>query len=294
MFEKLDHCPLCNSGHFSNYLICKDHSVSEENFAIVKCNECQLLFTNPRPTPAELSKYYDSEEYISHQNKSNSLINSIYKLARVFTLRGKINLINQHSTKGNILDIGCGTGHFLTKCIKDGWQATGIEPNQTAKKLATENGIQVYEELKEIDTSIKYKVISMWHVLEHVTDLNFYLKTIHKLLDKNGTFFVAVPNINSKDADIYKEKWAAYDVPRHLYHFSQQTMRALMKKHGFKISGIIPMKLDSFYVSLLSEKYKGKGLSRFITAFSNGLKSNSYAKHNNNNYSSLIYIIRKS
>ncbi len=293
MFEKLDNCPLCNSGHFHNYIICKDHTVSHEDFAIVRCDDCDFLFTNPRPSSETIDSYYESEDYVSHQNKSNNLINLVYRFARKFTLTKKLKLINSFNSTGKqLLDIGCGTGHFISYCKTNGWQVEGVEPNETARNNASSKGIRVAEHLSELQSNT-YDVITMWHVLEHIPTINEYLKTINSLLNKNGKFIVAVPNVDSYDADHYKSHWAAYDVPRHLYHFSQKTMSKMMKKHGFKVIKTKPMKLDAFYVSLLSEKYKKPGIKNYINSIINGCLSNSYASKNNNNYSSLIYIIRK-
>lgn len=293
MFEKLDHCPLCNSGHFHNYIICKDHTVSNENFAIVQCNACDFLFTNPRPSGESLSSYYESEDYISHQNKSNSLTNFVYRIARKFTLKSKLKLIESFGLPSKtLLDIGCGTGHFIETCKDAGWSVSGVEPNNTARTRAQKTTPNIYEQLDDIAHN-NIDVITMWHVLEHIPDINHLLSTVHSLLTKNGRFVVAVPNINSYDAQLYKQHWAAYDVPRHLYHFSSSTMAKMMKKHNFKIVQALPMKLDAYYVSLLSEKHNKPGVSNYVNAFINGYKSNSYANKHNNNFSSLIYIIRK-
>lgn len=294
MFEKLENCPLCNSGHFSNYLICKDYSVSKEEFAIVKCEECNFVFTNPRPHPDVLDKYYQSDDYISHQNKGNSIINILYQIARSFTLNKKVKLINKHSPKkGRLLDLGCGTGHFLSAAQKAGWEVTGVEPSALARKQAIDKNLEVVKELTNVSTDQHFDIITLWHVLEHLPDLNESISILYKLLNKKGTLIVAVPNYQSYDAQKFGKFWAGYDVPRHLYHFSHDTMKALMKKHKFKIKSILPMKLDAFYVSLLSNKYKYHGNSKFVNSFITGLKSNTYASKHDNNYSSNIFIISK-
>lgn len=293
MFEKLDHCPLCNSGHFSNYMICKDFTVSHEDFALVRCDSCDFLFTNPRPAGDKLKDYYQSEDYISHSNKSNNPINFAYKIARHFTIKSKVKLANAQGQKGKLLDIGCGTGHFLSACKQENWNISGVEPDPGARALARQNTqVEIVDNISRI-TQSGFNVITLWHVLEHIPDLNDFIKRLGTLLAQDGTIIVAVPNYKSYDARHYKEYWAAYDVPRHLYHFEQATMKALMKNHGLKIKQVLPMKLDAYYVSLLSETYQGKGLSKYPNSAIIGYKSNVYAKKHNNNYSSLIYIIRK-
>lgn len=293
MFEKLTHCPLCNSGHFHNHIICKDYTVSHEQFAIVQCDSCDFYFTNPRPEPQALPKYYESEDYISHQNKSNNLINTVYRFARSYTLKQKLKLVQHYKSGGKLLDIGCGTGHFLKTCQSGGFEVQGIEPSSTARQQAVDQNLTVFEDISSIPDSSTFDVITMWHVLEHIPNLNEFLQHVHHLLSSNGTLIVAVPNIESFDQKLYQQNWAAYDVPRHLYHFSQKTMQALMKKHSFKLINTSPMKLDAFYVSLLSEKYAHNGKTKYLQSFINGLKSNNYAKHHKNNYSSLIYIFSK-
>jgi len=293
MYEKVEHCPICRGQEFKNFIICEDHTVSHESFAITKCINCHLLLTNPRPDTAKIGKYYQSEDYISHANKSNSLINIIYKIARNFTLRGKLKLINNLKSQKSLLDYGCGTGYFLDYCKKNHWKVAGIEPDENARNLATTLvGEKIFPELNIQEHSKKYDIISLWHVLEHIHHLNELLDNLKSVLKKDGYIIIAVPNADSLDAKIYKENWAAFDVPRHLYHFNQLTFNELIKFQRFKLIDTIPMKLDSFYVSMLSEKQQN-GKNNYFRSILNGWKSNSWARKNNNNYSSLIYILKK-
>jgi len=291
MFEKVESCPICSSNRFSNFIVVQDYLVSRDSFAIIKCDECNFKITSPRPIKEELGNYYKSENYISHTSKANNPINWIYKLVRNYTLAQKYKLINKRVSKGKILDYGCGTGDFLRYFKNKGWNIEGIEPDREAAKIAAnKNKIDVLPEVSYIKKN-KYTAITLWHVLEHISDINHVLEQLKPLLDNKGRIFIAVPNVQSYDAQYYKEKWAGYDVPRHLYHFEKSTMKKLMKRHGLKIKEILPMYFDSFYVSMLSEKYKN-GKNNFIAAFKSGYKSNKEAKQNKN-YSSLIYIIKK-
>jgi 2-polyprenyl-3-methyl-5-hydroxy-6-metoxy-1,4-benzoquinol methylase len=294
MNNRLEKCPLCNSGLYHSYLDCKDYTVSQETFKLVECEECHFIFTNPRPNTESIGRYYESDKYISHTNKGNDLINSVYKVVRSFTLKSKRNLINRLAKrKGTLLDMGCGTGEFIHTCQQDGWKVKGIEPSPHARKQAEElNQTSLYSDLFQVEDSAQFDAITLWHVLEHVDDLQATVKKLKQLLKSDGVLVVAVPNYQSLDAQIYQEHWAAYDVPRHLYHFSQKSMEKLMNGHGLKIEQVLPMKLDSFYVSLLSEKYK-TNKQNYFRAVWNGLKSNLWAGKHQNNYSSLIYIIRK-
>jgi len=293
MYERLEECPVCKHPAYKNLMICKDHLVSEESFALVECMKCGLVYTNPRPEEGSLHKYYQSDNYISHTSKGNNLTNILYKIARYFTKRSKYKLVTSYQKTGKILDYGCGTGDLL-KFFKDkGWETIGIEPDPTARKIAEEsNELTVVENLKQLPAKEKYDVIMLWHVMEHISDLKSTARKIVKHLDDNGTLIIAVPNHESYDAKHYKEHWAAYDVPRHLYHFNQLNIKELFKKMKVKLKKVHPMTLDAYYVSLLSEQNK-ENKSNHLKAFKTGYQSNKYAKQNNNNFSSLIYVVKK-
>lgn len=289
MYEKLEVCPICRHSNFENYLICKDHSISGESFALNKCKKCELVFTNPRPKEAVLSKYYEDSNYISHANKSTNLINFLYKLVRSYTLSKKVQLIKTNSIGKTLLDYGCGTGEFLQKCTKKGYSTFGVEPNQVARIQAESKGLKVVQDLNLLNE--KFDIITAWHVLEHVSDLKKTTKELRKLLNENGLLIVAVPNLESYDSAYYKEHWAALDVPRHLYHFTQSTFGKLIEETNLHLLKTLPMQFDSYYVSMLSEKYL-TGKTHIFKALRIGHTSNKKAKQSGE-YSSLIYILKK-
>lgn len=277
------------------FMQCKDHSVSRETFSLFKDAERDLLVTLPQPSEKNLPDYYQSEDYISHTDSKRNLLEIAYQLVKQFSLKRKLKLVTRiNQGQGRILDVGCGTGDFLQACEQKGWSIAGIEPNEKARQLAsTKTNFKDYqrtvEELIESNPE-SFDVITMWHVLEHVPNLVDFIDKIKSLLKPNGVLVVAVPNFNSWDAKHYNSFWAAYDVPRHLWHFSRKSMERIFSEFDMKILEELPMKFDSFYVSLLSEKYK-KGKQNFFSAFYQGLRSNQKAGRSGE-YSSLIYLIK--
>jgi 2-polyprenyl-3-methyl-5-hydroxy-6-metoxy-1,4-benzoquinol methylase len=292
--ETLQSCPICDSEKSKPYLNCKDNTVSRETFDIIQCVDCGFRFTNPRPEASDLWRYYMSEDYISHSNSSKGLVNKLYQTVRGLTLKRKLKIINTRITKGRLLDIGCGTGEFLNVCQKSNWDCMGVEPAVQARKYGIDNyGLNVVEEdkLKELPLA-SFDVITLWHVLEHVPLLNERMQEIKSLLKPEGIVIIAVPNCNALDAEVYKEYWAAYDVPRHLYHFTATDINKLADKYALSVKEILPMPFDSFYVSMLSEKYMN-GKSNMLHAAWIGLKSNLSASKENRGFSSQIYILSK-
>jgi 2-polyprenyl-3-methyl-5-hydroxy-6-metoxy-1,4-benzoquinol methylase len=289
-------CPICSSNNIQEQLSAKDYTVSQNIFSIWHCNACTARFTQDVPGQDDIGAYYVSENYISHSDTKKGIINSLYHMVRKRTLGAKRRLVINETgiTKGAILDIGCGTGAFLNTMKEADWNITGLEPDTVARAKAAElYALHPQEPGKLFDlTPASFNAITMWHVLEHVHELHAYIKQIEKLLAPGGKAFIAVPNYTSKDAAIYAAYWAAYDVPRHLYHFSPQSMETLLAQHGLKLAAVKPMWFDSFYVSMLSEQYKnGKG--NIIKAVFNGFISNLKAWGNTRKCSSVIYVISK-
>ena len=278
---------ISNKKHF---LTVKDYSVSMETFDLYYDETLDMLITHPQPSLENLGKYYESEDYISHTDNKRSLFEKLYHFIKSIALKNKLNLINSvQLSKGKILDIGAGTGDFLSVAKNDGWQTIGVEPSDRAKAIAKSKGVSFVEETSELENH-SFDVISMWHVLEHVPDLDKQIKELKRLLKPTGTLIIAVPNFKSFDAKHYGKFWAAFDVPIHFWHFSKTAIKLLFDKEEMKLKKVLPMKFDSFYVSLLSEKYKS-GKMNFVKAFFIGLQSNWKAK-NNFEYSSHIYILK--
>lgn len=285
-------CPCCENADFTSYLTTKDYFLTRELFELVRCTNCSLVFTNPIPISADLQKYYDSPDYLSHKVLKWNFIGFIYERSRNINIRRKYKLISGYKMPGKILDIGLGTGEFLYYMGKKGWEVKGVEPNPSARKYAKENyNLTVVDETEIGDLpTAHFDVITMWHVLEHVTDLADRMRQLKSLIKKDGRLIIAVPNLNSPDSIHYKEKWAALDVPRHLYHFTIETMTTLLQRFGFELIDVHPLKLDAYYISLLSEKYLQNKFT-YPAAFLHGMKSNRAARKENN-YSSIIFVAK--
>ena len=272
------------------FLTIKDHSVSKETFELYHDEALDLVYTHPQPSENILPKYYESEDYISHTDGKRSLFEKAYHFVKNIALKNKLQLINDlQEQKGTLLDIGAGIGEFLSVAKENGWNCFGVEPSEKAKAIALKKGVTFADTTLQLEDH-SFDVITMWHVLEHVPNIENQIKELKRLLKPNGTIIIAVPNFNSFDAKQYGVFWAAYDVPRHLWHFSKTAIKLLFQKQGLELTQILPMKFDAFYVSLLSEKYK-TGNMNFVKAFFIGLQSNIKAKHSLE-YSSHIYVIK--
>ncbi|MCM4155007.1 class I SAM-dependent methyltransferase [Gramella sp. AN32] len=269
-------------------LTAKDHLLSNEEFDIIPYKKGIL---KTEPFPEDLSTYYESEDYISHTDERNNLLDTIYGWVKSYMLSQKRKWVLTEKSKGKILDIGAGTGDFLNQFKNQNWEICGVEPNRKAREFALKKGLNLVQELNDVKPK-NFDIISLWHVLEHIPNLEEQILKIYSLLDKNGILIIAVPNYKSYDAQYYKEDWAAWDVPRHLWHFSQEGLKMEMKNLGFECFQNKPLIFDSYYVSLLSENFRKNGGSK-LNAFKTGFKSNFKAK-TSGEYSSLTYFFRKS
>jgi 2-polyprenyl-3-methyl-5-hydroxy-6-metoxy-1,4-benzoquinol methylase len=290
-------CPACDSSDIRRVLASKDYTVSQKTFDIWECGRCTLRFTQDIPQQADIAAYYKSENYISHSNTSKGLVNRLYLRVRERSLKNKRKLVQSYcnaESMPRLLDVGCGIGSFMDHMRQHGWLVEGVEPSETARENAVKQyGLFVYPPDKFFDNTLgDFDIITMWHVLEHVHQLNEYMERLKALMRPQGTLFIAVPNFTSYDATKYKEHWAAYDVPRHLYHFSPESMRLLLEKHGMTLRTIKPMWFDSFYVSMLSEKYK-TGKESVLKGGIMGSLSNLNTLFHKEQCSSLIYVIGK-
>lgn len=291
-----DNCPLCKSDAIRKRFACVDKFATGEQFDIYECSCCGLVFTQDIPDEKEIDKYYESPAYISHSNTNKGLINSIYQLVRRVMLRNKARLVERLTLlkNGKILDYGAGTGHFARVMAAKGWDVTAIEKNSNARELALKefgfemHGVETLATIadKELD------VVTMWHVMEHVQDVDKMWNELYRILDDTGIAVIAVPNCCSYDAHKYGEHWAAYDVPRHLWHFTPSSIMRWGEKHGFLLEKQYTMPFDGFYISLLSEQNKGSRLHT-VKGFWNGFKGWLAQCRRRSASSSIIYVFRK-
>ena len=290
----MEECPVCQHTKISRKFFCEDYFVSHEPFPLACCDACGFTFTEDVPSQEVMSRYYGSSEYVSHSDTKKGWINSVYHRVRKQMIRRKARLIAQRHTGGALLDIGCGTGYFAGTMKQNAWDVLGIEPSETAAEIARNKfglDIRPPEALCEWPGK-SFEAITLWHVLEHLPDLNESMARFFQLLKDNGSLLIALPNIHSYDAQKYRQYWAAYDVPRHLWHFSPDTFSRLAEKHGFQIADIKPMPFDAFYISMLSEKYKKNPLAG-LRGFCFGLVSYFICLFDKKRSSSLIYILNK-
>ena len=296
--ELLTTCPVCGSPDLHDKLRVQDKSVSQELFTIQQCAACGFQFTNPRPEAASIGRYYESDAYVSHNSAAQGLVNRVYKAARYFTVRRKVALITKLNggQPGRLLDYGCGTGHFLAQARRTGWQVAGLEPNPRARQDAAARVGQPIREPAALATlpAGSFDTITLWHVLEHVHALNETLTQLISKLTPGGRLLLAVPNPDSLDAQHYRQDWAAYDVPRHLYHFVPATMRQLLARHGLRLTQTLPLPLDAYYVSMLSEKLRApEQAGGPLAVLRAGYRSNQYAAQHGGQYSSLLYVAER-
>jgi len=292
--QHIKKCPLCGHSQFVHVETCTDCFVSDETFLLYRCCSCQFVFTQDVPIGESKKRYYDATDYISHSDTKKGLLNLVYHLVRDIMLRRKTRLAIKEQKHGSLLDIGCGTGYFAASVKRKGWNVAGVEQSETAAEIARKkSGIKVIspDRLSELSHH-QFDVITLWHVLEHLENLNEMMASFSKLLNEKGKLVIALPNLNSCDAAKYRTHWAAYDVPRHIWHFSPDTFQRLAQKYGYKITAIKRLPFDGFYISILSEKYLKRKCPLFRGAIS-GIAGYVVSLFNKRKSSSLVYILKK-
>ena len=286
-------CPWCGSDKAQINLWLKDEFLTKEDFHICECLNCGLLYTMPRPKKEKIGEYYKSNEYYSHQENKKGFIPKIYEKVKKTNLKYKYKLATKGLDIGKMLDIGSGVGDFLHTAESHGWQCIGVEPSEDAKNIARQRTKANLIESAEIENlpDQMFDVITMWHVLEHVDNLRWQVEQLQRLIKPKGRIVIALPNYKSYDGQYYKEKWAAYDVPRHLNHFNRTTIVKIFNTNGLKLISTDKLKWDAYYISYMSEQYK---LHQFplLRGAIRGWLSNIKARRSGE-WSSLVYLFEK-
>lgn len=293
-------CPISGSREYEVVGHVKDNLISKQQFPLLRNLLSGLLITGEAPPESELGQYYQSEEYISHSDSHKGLINIIYQLARRITLPAKQRIIKKYlpgtPACQTILDVGCGTGHFAGMLRKKWYNVLTVEQSETARRYAKENfGLVSFTSLTEVDIApLSVDLITLWHVLEHIDNLPEHFVCFRRLLKSSGILMLALPNHSGFDARYYGEQWAAYDAPRHLWHFTPETIASLARKEGFELIEKKPMRLDAYYISILTEQQRGRSkacaISKAIWIGTCGLIRSLFKS---SEASSLIYFFRR-
>lgn len=288
-----DKCPWCGSENAQLHIELKDLFLTQEPFKILECKDCGLLYTKPRPNKEEIGKYYKSDEYYSHQENKEGFIPKVYEKVKSINLKNKYTIATEKTRKGKILDIGCGVGDFLHTMEQHGWEGTGVEPSEEAKAIAKKRIkaqlLSSEEQENLIDGS--FDVITMWHVLEHVDALRWQIQQLYRLCKPGGRIIIALPNYKSYDGQYYKAAWAAYDVPRHLNHFNEETIIKIFEESHLKHIKTKKLHWDAYYISYMSEKYLHHSLPLLRGAV-RGMISNCKARKTGQ-WSSLVYVFER-
>jgi SAM-dependent methyltransferase len=289
-------CPLCESKELKQAMACVDSFVSGEEFSLYTCEYCKFLFTQNFPDEEAMDRYYEAPDYVSHSDTHKGLMNQLYHVVRRMMLRRKVRRVirESHRKEGRLLDYGAGTGYFAAAMQRKGWSVEAMEKSERARSFAQAHfGLECLPPEKLADCAPEqYDVITLWHVMEHIEKVNEAWATFHRLLKADGILVAAVPNGDSYDAQKYGKAWAAYDVPRHLWHFTPDTMRLFGAKHDFVLAGSYPMPFDAFYISMLSEK----GLRRrfpLLRGTWSGMVGGLNAIGNKERSSSIVYVFKK-
>ena len=289
-------CPLCGGTHLERALTCVDHYASGEMFHLCRCRDCGFLFTQDFPVEAEIGRYYETPDYISHTDTRKGAMNSVYHWVRNYMLGRKARLVlrEAHRKEGSLLDLGTGNGYFADVMQRRGLQVDAVYKSAQARAFAKEHfnlDVKPHTALKDFAPG-SFDVITLWHVMEHLEPLNETWETLHSLLTEKGVLIVAVPNCASFDAKKYGAYWADYDVPRHLWHFKKVTIQKVGSKHGFIMAERHPMPFDAFYVSMLTEKHMRHSCT-FLRGMVTGTLAWFSALVKKERSSSMIYVFRK-
>ncbi len=263
-------CLVCQSSEQKEVIRVRDHLVSQKIFRINECSKCGFRFIHNPPSEQDAHLFYESEDYIEHSDSSKGLINWTYHKARKWMLRYKLRLIRSLDRGNRILDFGTGTGYFLNYMQSKRYEGLGIEISEQAREFGRETfglDIRPPDRIYKQGFPSEFDYITFWHVLEHVYHPGAIIEQMHRLLAANGVLIIALPNFRCMDQSYYKEFWAGYDVPRHLWHWDRSTFETFMNNHKFELIKTKMLPLDPFYNCLISESYRKKKWAHILIPF---------------------------
>ena len=247
-------CILCGSSKYG--LLC-----SKDNWQVYKCENCGLGVLDPWPDKEEQNKLY-SEAYFQSHYEAKIPLDSAKMKQRLKQENHRLRFFYKFKRSGKVLDIGCGRGYFLLACRKQGYKVEGIDISaDAADYVKSELKIPLHVgELDSIDLGSKsFDIITLWHCLEHTADPNSYLQRAHKWLKDDGILVVDVPNYAGYDACKYESKWQQWDLPFHFYHFTPNSIIALLQKNGFAV-----IRKKDYLSEYVKEKLKNAAIPSFL------------------------------
>ena len=293
----MEKCPICGHNEFEKVYDLDDYKITQETFSLQKCTHCTLIYTVDPPLGDNIGRYYESDDYLEHSNRKNDLFSRMYGWGRDLMFGYKYGILKKLGSEKKILDIGAGSGYFLNFMRGKGYSVTGIEMSERARNHAKEvHNLDIHPDEMFHNKAFKEKfdIISLWHVMEHLYDLNQVVKRFDELLNPNGHLVIALPNYNALEVEIYKKYWNGWDVPRHLWHFSPQSLKHLMNNHGFEIERMKMMPLDPLFNTLLTNKYRqGNAVMNVLRMCTVGVMSLISGLFNVEKASSIIYVIKR-
>lgn len=229
-------CDLCGSTRSKKILLREDLNTNlEGEFILVQCLDCGLIYQNPRPSPSSFNEIYPAE-YDQYAHKKLDSPNTSFLIN--FGIKKRINRIKKYKKGGNLCDIGCATGDFLDGLRKDtGWKLFGVEPSAKAFEYLQGQGFNLFNGFFTSLSfpNVKFDVITMWNVIEHLQSPFLTLQEVKKSLTPDGLVVFTTPNFDAFDRKIFGRFWIGFELPRHFYVFSNKTIELLLQKAGFEL-----------------------------------------------------------